>query len=82
MNITPTAHNNRIKYAWYRWRGLPSSAAKRLSQHIAMPPEFYVDLDRWFYYQQGQLKLDPTNGQDNSKAQKLENFAKTNLKDH
>ena len=60
MTIPPSAHNNRIKYAWCKWMGYSTPMAKNFSQRTQMPAQFYADLEKWFYYHKGKLYFDPT----------------------
>lgn len=66
--------NQRLRYAWYRYRGMPIATAKRLSHSTQMPAAWYSDLERWFFYSAGKLTPDPTNGQINYNVQVLGNF--------
>jgi len=74
--LEPTAKNNKVKYAWYRYRGYSPGQAKLLAQRTETPQEFYDDLEKWFFYQNGQLELDPTDGEINKSIKSLEFFSK------
>ncbi len=65
QRVLNNAKARRIKYAWLRWAGYPPDEAQQLSHRAMMPPAFYDDLDRWFFYRRGRLSLDPTNGKVN-----------------
>ena len=80
MTIQPSKPNNRIKYAWFRYQQYPIAEAKRLSQRPEMPPEFFADFEKWFFYTNGQLRLDSSDGEDNIFAQRLENYVKNDPK--
>lgn len=57
--ITPnTPQNQKIKYAWLRYKNLPRDVAKKLCRRTRMPDEFYEDLEKYFFYEQGRLILD------------------------
>lgn len=64
-NCPNTLANQRVKYAWYRYKGLPIPLAKKLSRKSGVPPELIDDLDKWFYYEDGRLTRDDSNGADN-----------------
>ena len=72
MTIQPSAHNNRIKYAWLRYWKYSTEDAKRLSQRQEMPLGFYEDLDKWFFYENGRLILDPTESEINKFVQEYQ----------
>jgi len=62
MTTPPSAQNNRIKYAWLIWTGYSPEEARRLAKRVKMPPQFYLDLERWFFYHEGRLYFDSTGG--------------------
>jgi len=74
MTISPSAHNNRTKYAWCKWAGYSTKDAKLLSQRAKMPLQFYADLEKWFFYRDGRLYFDPSAG----KTHDLKNFRQNN----
>jgi len=77
MTTQPSAHNNRIKYAWLRYWKYSTEDANRLSRREEMPLGFYEDLDKWFFYENGRLILDPTEGEINKFVEQYAQTVKT-----